>query len=184
MKALLGNTRATIVGDPARNIAIAAAHQDVGHRLAQRAAPRDRVQVRLTFGFGDVDEIGFRQTRCELQHRPGDGDIVVLGQAPQHFHRCVADLSETVREFGASLVLNLLDQQPEHFAKDIDVLVFVTAGAVDKKGCDALQRLGPLFAGAVLNHVFEFGNERKGGVHSLISSSEIDNHQFYYVFDY
>ena len=65
---------------------------------------------------------------------------------------------QTVGQFGARLGLDLLDEQPEDLIEQIDMLVAITAGAVEKERGDALQRLGPLFARAVLNDFFKLGN--------------------------
>ena len=148
VEASLGNAGAAIIRNASSDIAISAAHQHVRHRLTQRAPPRDRVQMRLTLGLGQVDEISFSEPYCLFQHRPGDRDIVVVGETPQHFDWRVAHGCETVRELGASLVLDLLDQQPKYLVEDIDVLVVVVAGAVNKESCDTLQASRSVFDGS------------------------------------
>ncbi len=79
-EAFLGNARAAIIGNAARDLTVAAAHQDVGDRLAKHFACGNRLQMSLTLGFREIDEIGLRQARRQFEHRPGDGNIVVIGQ--------------------------------------------------------------------------------------------------------
>ncbi len=73
-----------------------------------------------------------------------------------------------VRELGARLGLDLVDQQPEHLVEQIDVLVTEAAGAVQKESRNALQRLDPFLGRAVLNDVFQLGNQRGVGTHPQI----------------
>jgi hypothetical protein len=37
--------------------------------------------------------------------------------------------------------------------------------AIEKQGGDTPERLGPLFRGAVLDHFFQFGEQRRRGTH-------------------
>ncbi len=70
-----------------------------------------------------------------------------------------------IGELGARLGLDFLDQQPENVVEQIDMRVVEIVGAVEEQRGDALQRLGALAARAVLDDVFEFGNQREGGTH-------------------
>ncbi len=53
----LGNPRPPIGGDAAGDLPVAAAHQHVGHRLAEHLARRNRPQMRLAFGLGEIDQV-------------------------------------------------------------------------------------------------------------------------------
>ena len=165
VEAFLGDAGAAIVGDAAGDVAIAAAHQHVRHRFAKRAASRDRMQVGLALGFGDVDEIGFRQTRRQLEHRPGDGDIVVVGEPRSTLTGALLTGARRFDEFGAGLGLDLFDQQPEHLVEQIDVLVVVAAGAVEKESGNALQRLGAVFHASRAERLFKLRDQREGSAH-------------------
>ena len=88
--------------------------------------------MRLTFGIGEIDEIGLLQPRRQFQHRPGDGDVVVIGQRAHHFDRRVGDRRQAIGELGARLVLDFLDQQPEYVVEQIDMRVAVGVGAGEK----------------------------------------------------
>ena len=143
-KPVVGNAGAAVFGDAARDLAIAAPHQHIGDRLAERPARRDGLQMRLAFGLGEIDQIGFGQARRQLQHRAGDGNIVVIGERAQHLHRRIGDRRQADGEFGARLGLDFLDEQAEDVVEQVDMLVVVGAGAVEKQRGNALQRLGAL----------------------------------------
>ena len=154
-KAGLGNAGAAVLGNAAHDIAVAAPHQHVGDGLTQRPARRDRLQVGLTLVHRDVDEIGFGQPRRELQYRSGDGDIVVIGEPAQQFDGSVADRRKMMRELGARLCLDLVDEQPEHVIKQLDMRIAVAACAVQKESRDTLERLDALLSRAALNDLFK-----------------------------
>ncbi len=100
-------------GDLPRHLAIAAPDQYVGHRLAKRRPPRDRVQMRLTFGLGEIDEIGLLQALRQLEHGAGDGDVVVMRQRPQHLGRRVGEWRQIAGQRGARFGLDFRDEQAE-----------------------------------------------------------------------
>ncbi len=126
------------------------------------------MQLCLALGRGGIDEVAFRQTRRQLERRPGDGDVVVVGELAKHLDRRVADGRKMVRELGARLDLDLVDVQPEHVIKEVDLRVVVAAGAVQKESRDALERLNPFLGRAVLNEFFQFGDQREVGTHPQI----------------
>ena len=45
--------------------------------------------------LGDIDQVGFGEPRRELQHRLGDGDVVVVGERAQDIDRRVGQRSKT-----------------------------------------------------------------------------------------
>ena len=145
-KAGLGNARAAIVGDAERDLAIAAPHQLVGDRLAERRARRNGLQMRLALGSRDADKVVLRQARRQLEHRSGDGDVVVLGKPAQYVDRRVAHRRETICQLGARFRFDLLDQNPEHVVEKADVLVVVAAGSIEKERGNAPERLHALLA--------------------------------------
>jgi hypothetical protein len=57
--------------------AIAAVEQHIGHRRIDFLAPRDREQVALTLGAGDLDQLLVGQARRLAKDGLGDRDLVV-----------------------------------------------------------------------------------------------------------
>ena len=159
-KAILGNPGTAIVGDAAHDLAIAATHQHIGHRHAERRARRDGLQMGLAFGCCDTDKIGFTKPRRIFEYRARDGDIVVVGERAQHLDRRVADRSKVARQLGTRLGLDLLDQQTEDVVEHVDMGVAVALGAVKEESRDALQRVDALRARTVPDDVFKLGDQR------------------------
>jgi hypothetical protein len=74
-----------------------------------------------------------------LQDRAGDRDIVVLGEPAHRSDRRIADRRQPVRQLGARLGLDLLDQAREHAIEQRDVILFELVGAVEEERRDPLQ---------------------------------------------
>ena len=102
--------------------------------------------MRLALGSRDADKVVLRQARRQLEHRSGDGDVVVLGKPAQDVDRRVAYRRETICQLGARLRFDLLDQNPEHVVEQADVLVVVAAGPIEKERGNAPERLHALLA--------------------------------------
>ena len=105
--------------------------------------------MRLALGLGDVDQIGFGKPSRMLQHRPGDRDVVVLGEPPHHLDRRIADRRKAIGEFRARLDFDLVDQAAEHVVEQTDVLLVEPARAVQEECRDALERVGAPLGRAV-----------------------------------
>ena len=102
--------------------------------------------MRLTLGSRDADKVVLRQARRQLEHRPGDGDVVVMSEPAQDVDRRVAHRCKTICQLGARLRFDLLDQNPEHVVEQADVLVVVAAGSIEKERGNAPERLHALLA--------------------------------------
>ncbi len=85
------------------------------------------MQVGLTLGFGEIDEIGLGQARRQFEHRTGNRDIVVIGQDAQHLDRRVADRRKAMGQFGTRLVLDFLDEQREDVVEQVDMGIAVAS---------------------------------------------------------
>ena len=123
--------------------------------------------MRLALGLGDIFEIGIGDPRL-LEHRPGNGNVVVLGERRHHAVRRIGHRRKPARQLGQRFGLDLLDQGADDVVEQRDVFVAVAARAVEKETGDATQRLGPLFRGAVLDDLFQFGKQRGGNAHCEI----------------
>jgi len=76
-----------------------------------------------------------------------------------HGGRRVADRCKLFRQFGAGLGLDLGDQTAQHVIEQADVILIEPACAIEEERRDALERLGPPFGRAMLDDLFEFGNQ-------------------------
>jgi hypothetical protein len=88
-----------------------------------------------------------------------------MSEPAQDVDRRVAHRRKTICQLGARLRFDLLDQNPEHVVEQADVLVVVAAGSIEKERGDALEHLHALLPGAVLDDLFEFGDQREAGTH-------------------
>jgi hypothetical protein len=165
-EALLRKARTAILGNTARDLAVAAADQHIGHRFAESGSLGNSAKVILSLGVRDIDQIGFGKPRRKFEHRLGDGDVVIVGKCAQHFGRCVGQWRKPSRKLSPRLALDLVDKQREHVVEKIDLRLVVAAGAVEKECCDALQDFAALGVRAVLDDIFRFRDQRKVGAHS------------------
>jgi hypothetical protein len=157
---VLGEASIAVVRHAVHDVATPAPHQHVRHRLGNAGPLGNGEQVRLALGLGNIDEIGLGEPRRLLEHRAGDRDVVILREPPYHVDWRIADGCEPVGQLGTRLGLDLADQSAEHLVEQSDMIVVEPAGAIEKKGGDALERLGAPLGRAVLNHLFQFRNER------------------------
>ena len=120
--------------------------------------------MRLALGLGDIFEIRVADMSL-LEHRAGDGDIVVLGKRHHHARRRIRHRREPARQFGQRLDLDLLDQAADDVVEQRDVVFVEAGGAVEKKAGDTAQGFGPLFRRAMLDDLFQFWKQRGGNAH-------------------
>ena len=81
--------------------------------------------MRLALGPGDVDEVGVVEPRDWRKHRPGDRDVVVVGEPAHDLDRGVADRREPVATSSARALLSISSiRRLEHVVEQADV-VFV-----------------------------------------------------------
>ena len=97
--------------------------QDVGDRLAQALALRDRVQMVLAAGAGVGDQVVVGELGRRLEHGGGNGDAVVEGERDDHLARRVADDRQPVGQAGTCLLFHLGGEQHEDLAEQHDLLV-------------------------------------------------------------
>ena len=86
---IVGQPRARVVGNAARHFLIAAPNQHVGDGFTNSLPARQGVQVSLSFGLGNVDEIGLRQSYRLREHGPRDRYIVIVRKLTHQLGRCI-----------------------------------------------------------------------------------------------
>ena len=89
--------------------------------------------MRLALGLGDIFEIRVVDTGL-LEHRAGDGDIVVLGQRGHHAMRRVRHRRDPPREFRQRLDLDFLDQAADDVVEQRDVFIIEVRARRPKTG--------------------------------------------------
>ena len=144
---------------------------DVGQRLAEIVARRQSEEMRLALGLGDADQLGIGNTRL-LEHRLGDGHIVAAGEPGDDTDRRIGNRGEPAREFRQRLGLDFLDQIADDVVEDGDMLVVESGGAVEKQAGDAAQGFRPLLGRAVLDDIFQLGEQGGGGTHTALASPD------------
>src|SRR5579883_844032 len=110
----LGQARAAIFRDFTRDFAIAASDQHIGDGFAQRLSRRNRLQMGLALGSGEVDEIALGQPMRQSENRTGNSNLVVAGQYAQHVRRRIFDGREAPGQLGARFGLDFRDQQAKN----------------------------------------------------------------------
>ena len=97
--------------------------------------------------------------------RLGHRDVVVAGERAHHAGRCVLRRGKAARQFGQGLGLDLFDQVADDVVKQRDMGIVEARGAVEEQAGDAPQRLGALLGGAMLDDIFQFGEQRGRSTH-------------------
>ena len=93
--------RAGVVGKLADDLALAAVDDDVGHGLRQIGAGRNRHQMVLPLGAGDLDQRVGAEPAGMGQHLAGHLDLVVRGELFDDLERGVVDRRQPLAESSA-----------------------------------------------------------------------------------
>jgi hypothetical protein len=161
-----------------RALELLAAHQHFGNGLADAAAGRQREQMRLALGLGNIFEIEIGNRRL-LQHRPRNRDIVVAGERRHHALRRVRHRGEAAREFRQRLDLDLLDQAADNVIEQRHLFDVEGFRAVQEQSGDAFKRLRTLVRRAMLDDVFQFGEQRSGCAHCVNPARTVLDRRMY-----
>ena len=133
----IGKARAGIAHYRMDDVAIAALDQHVGHRLAQRRAPRDRQQMLLALGAGADQQIALVEALRQRQYRAGDVDVVVEGEHVNDVGRRIGERRDALRQSGAGLALDGVDEPRHDVVEHADLLFGIARGVVDEEVGDA-----------------------------------------------
>jgi hypothetical protein len=98
--------------------------------------------VRLTFGLGGVDKIGFGETLRLRDHRAGHRDVVVVGKLAHQFAGRVGDRRQRAGHFGPRLGLDFGDEAAQHVVEQADVIFVERRRAIHEQIGDAPHCLG------------------------------------------
>ena len=161
-KAGVGEARPGILDHRLHDVAVAAFHQDVGDRLAQRFALRDGEQMLLALARGIGDERAVIEPFRLRQYRPRHLDVVVEGEHGHHVDRGVGDRRQPVRKLGARLGLDGVHEARHDVVEQADLVLRITRRAADEEIGDAGQHLDPARVGAGGERGFEFVEEGEG----------------------
>ena len=122
-EACVREPRAGILDHGLDDVAVAARHQHVGDRFAQRLALGDGGEVLLALAVGVGEQIGFVEAFGSEQHRPRHVDVVVEGEHADHAGRRGRHVGEPDRELGARLRLDGGGELGDHLVEQADLLV-------------------------------------------------------------
>ena len=169
-EAALGELGAGIVDGVLHHLVIAAQHQHVGDRAAERLAIRDRQQMRLALVARRLDQRVVVEPVGLRQHRTRDLDDVVEGERPDRHRRRGVDRRQAVGEQRLGRGLDVQHQALEHVVEQADLLVGIIHRIVEKEIGDPAQRLDPARDGAVGKGGLQFVQQVLGGFGGLSNS--------------
>ncbi len=141
------------------DLAIAAVKQHIGHRRVDVLTPRDREQMALTLGAGDLDQIAVGDARRLAEDRLGDLDLIILREPPNDPDRSVVDEGQLRAELLARAPLDPLNQEPQHALEQQDLILTVAISAGQKELGDAPHRLGAALGRAAMGRALKLDNE-------------------------
>jgi hypothetical protein len=95
-----------------------------------------------------------------LQHRAGDGDVVVASKRSQQSRRRIRQRRQTDRQLGAGFAFNVFNKESEDVVKQVNVQFVVSAGPMEEQRRNALQGLDTLLARSMDNDLLEFREQR------------------------
>ena len=112
--------------------------------------------MRLAFALGNLDQILVGQPRRLRQHRPGDGDVVVVGEAMNDILRSIGDRRDVPAQLEPRAAFDMVDQA-DHDAVEYRRDFFGEAVvARQKQAGDALQYRKMAFGRIAFERDFEF----------------------------
>ncbi len=157
----IGETRARIAHDRMNDLAVAALDEHVGHRFAQGPPPRDREQMLLALGAGADQQVALVKTVRERQHRAGYVDVVVEGEHVDDVRRRVGDRREPLRQSGAGLALDGIDQPRHDVVEHSDLIFGILRGIAEEEVGDAGQYVDTARDAARRQRGFELVEQRE-----------------------
>jgi hypothetical protein len=160
----VGEAGTRIPGNGLHDLPVAARHQHLGDRLAQRLALGDGGEVLLALIRGIGDEVGLVEPLGCGQDRAGDLDVVVEGQHADHAAGRILHRSEPVRELGAGLGLDRGHQLDHDLVEQIDLAFGIATAAFDEEVGDAREHGDALCIGAGGKRALELFDQRWGHI--------------------
>ena len=162
----IGKTRAAVLDHRVDDLTVAALHQHVGDRLAQRFTLRDREQVLLTLAAGTGEEGVLVQAFRLGEHGRGHLDIVVKGEHVDRVERSVRNRGETVRQLGARLGFDRAHQAHHDVVEHAGLRLCKACGVADEEIGDAGEHFDAARISAAGERGLELVHYRKG-LHAL-----------------
>src|SRR5450759_2155958 len=151
----------------------AAIDQHVGDHRAELPALGDLAQVRLALALGDLDQILVDQPRRLRQHRPGDGDVIVGGEAMDDIMRSIGDRRDVPAQLDPRAAFDMIDQADDDVVKQRGYILGHPVAAGQKQVSDALQDRMVAFGRIAFERDFELVNNLQCLRHLLSSAAGI-----------
>jgi hypothetical protein len=155
----VGKARAGVVCELSNDLAFAAVDDHVGHGFRQVHPARNREQVLLPPGAGDLHEVARPQAARLRQHAAGHRDFLVPRKVLDDFERRVVDRRQATAELGSGLAFDPGDQKTQHVVEDLDLIVVEASTIVQEQVSHLAKRRNPLLRRAAPDGVFEFGDD-------------------------
>src|SRR6266481_3833380 len=154
----IGKARARIVGKLSNDLAFAAIDDDIGDGFREVDPARNRGQMILASGAGNLDEVTRPQAAGVGQDFAGHGDVVVPCKVLNDFEGGVVERRQALAEFGLRPAFNAGDQNTKHIVEDLDLIFAEAVAFMQEKIRHLPEGANPLLRGAVPDGVFEFGD--------------------------
>jgi hypothetical protein len=169
--AVMGKSRARILGHAHRHRAVAAFDQEVGDRFGQNPAARDRQEVALALGPGALDQCRFVEPIGMRQDRLRHLDRVVEREPAQHAGRRVGNGRHAAAEARARGDLELRQQTAHHVVEQRDLLAGEAARSGHEKVGHLSQNLCPPPDVRLAERIIELRDQVGLRVHELAPPS-------------
>jgi hypothetical protein len=122
--------------------------------------------MRLALAFGDLDQILVGQPRRLRQHRPGDGDIVVVGETVNDTVRGIGDRRDVPAQFEPRAAFDMFDQADHDAVEYRRDFLGEAVVARQKQASDALQYRKMPFGRIAFERDFELADNLQCFRHS------------------
>ena len=168
-EACVGEPRAGILGDRVHDVAVAARHQHVGDRFAQRLRSEMAARCCWLLLLALASRSDSLRRSESVQHRPRHVDVVVEGEHAHHAGRRGRHVGEPDRKLGARLGLDRGGELGDHLVEQADLLHRIAVGAGHEQVGDARQ------------HLDRAGHRCRRPAHARVRRSETLGHAFWRV---
>ena len=165
--------RARIAGGTPDDVAIAAAHDDVGEIGREHRPFRHRQQMALALRAGDFDQHLFVDDGRSAQQRSCDGNLVLMRELADQPARRIGEQRQPLGQIGARGEFGMRDQTGQHAVEQIDVIGAEVGGTLQEQFADPARGIGAAFRVATTDNVVKFRDQRGRRCHKPVQTGRI-----------
>ena len=136
-KAGVRKVGAGIAGEFVKDLLASAFQQNISDHRGDLRSLRNRQQVPLGLGIGDVDQIAVGEAGRLRQYRRCYRNVVIPGETPYDVDGSVADRRQTLAQFRERSSLDPFDQMSQDVVEHADLLIVEAIGILYEKIGDA-----------------------------------------------